>query len=523
MPYEHNIQFPPDSTGKRVAHTCYIDLVYTSGTIPFVVGDLITTPTTLIKGRVIYVEGTTIDGFLHVLLDFESPQTINVGEALQVNAVTYAIAGAIAAMFTPKFVQSSGDNPLNTQTIDNKGAANIRFAEGAQQFDAYGLTRTSQQNHLGEYIHTYNKLPDEWQEVIVGTASCIHLPNEGGVRFQVGTAAGDKIQRTTHRYHQLQAGYSQLIELELVSGDYGKANLVRRAGYYDDFNGVFFEMGTAISIVVRSSSTGSIIDSPILSTNWNGDKLDGSGLSLITMNPVAINNFWFDFQGNGRLRFGIFGRDGERVVVHTIYNSNNSPYPFIGTGTLPIRQEMFNTGVTNSVSEIKVYNCSVKTEGPTDAIHSKWHHMKSSEIPSVSLTSTYKPIASGRSSLVLNGIVNRVSSVPEVITGYVKTSAVRIKLIKNATLVDATWATQLGAIDIDMAATSYSGGEEHLTLEFDVGSNSQDIQEHFSILREALRLNADGTHGNTYTLVAKSMETASDISLTVGWFDTVGL
>lgn len=519
-----HVRLPPDSTGKRVAHRAHIDINYTNRTVPLKLGDVVTFGVSTTDGVLTKIHiDTDTTGHIYVTLSHDSSQILTVGENILLNGVVVAQISGYIVFYTSESVVVGANNSFNGQYVDNNGAAYIRFSEGSQQFDAFGVSRVSQQNTLGEYIHTFGKLTNQWFESLVGGGSIVHLPNESSVRLQVGTLATDSVQRTTHRYHQYQAGVSQLIEMTVSIGDTGKTNVTRRWGYYDNNDGPFVSLvGTALSFVVRGSMSGTPVDIQVSRSLWNGDKVDGTGLSGMVLDISKLNIWWIDLQwlGAGRVRFGVYSEFGERITCHTTQNANKNPTVYMRTATLPIRSEMFNTGISASTSEMRLCCAVVKTEGLLTGKNDKWHNMHVVEVVKTGIGAAYVPLVSVRSSLLLNSIVNRTDSLLESITAYVKTSAVRITVISNPTLTGATWGATHMSIDIDTAATSYTGGHAFISMDFGIGANHNDIEKHFSTIGEALRLRADGAYGNTYTLAIKSMETTSDISLTLGWYDT---
>lgn len=525
MSTSHYIQYPPDSTGKRAPQIETVDLYYTSGTIAFLYGNNVITPSGF-NATVIYINGTLTSGYLRCLLIRGSQETAVAGEVIQVNSVTYALVNyADVGYYTPKTVLVSGDDTHNYQHIDGAGAAYVRFTEGAQQLDAFGISRVSQQNILGEYIHTLTSLASEWQSNVAGGGTTSYLSNESSLLFQVGTAAGDLAQLTTNRYHRYQSGISQLVEMTMMAGDSGKSGLVRRGGYYDNNDGVFFELsGSTLNIVLRTSVTGSVVETRTPSTSFNGDPVNGTGLSGVALDVTKMNIFWFDFQwlGAGRVRFGIFAPSGERITVHTLKNANTYSTVYMKTATLPMRLEMFNSTTTASISQMKLGCASVKTEGPlSDTPHTRWHHMQVKEAPITTISNTYVPLLSLRSTALINGQTNRAMTMPETLSAYCQTAAIRIKMVINANLSNATWGTTLGCADTDTTATAYTGGTDYLVLDFPIGASNEDIDQHFDVAGRALKLLANGAYGDTYTFVAKTFEPTANVALSLGWIDTI--
>jgi len=133
---------------------------------------------------------------------------------------------------------------------------------------------------------------------------------------------------------------------------------------YDDDNGVFFQNdGGTLKVVVRSSTSGSAVDTKIAQSDWNGDTLDGTGSSGVTLDPDKTQIFWMDFEwlGTGTVRFGFF-IDGQAIICHKVNNANTLSDVYMSTPNLPLRYELDNDG-TGGASTLKQICSTVISEG----------------------------------------------------------------------------------------------------------------------------------------------------------------
>jgi hypothetical protein len=519
---DQNLRFPPDSTGKRVAHTAYMDIDFTSGTIPFVVGDTVTTPSTGVSGEVIKVTGSASTGTVYILLESGSPAAVNSGEALQVNAVTNALtSGTGTAIYDQNVVIVGGNNPKYGQSVDNIGAAFVRFAEGSPQFDAFGKLQVSQQHKLAEYIPHYDTLPNDFSTVLTGAGSLTHLPNVSGVRLSCGTASGDSVQRTTDEYHVCQAGVSHLIEFTAALGDTGKDNVTRRFGLYDDDNGEFFEMqGTTFNIGLRSKATGTVVEERFASTTWDGDRLDGIGdahnLSGFMVNPTKNNIYWMDYQclGAGAVRFGII-IDGVRIVCHELGTDNNRTQSYISTGSLPIRYEQINTGTSASTSEMSVFSSVVKTEGAFTPATAAFTDNSSASVT----TTTATPIMAIRASQTFNSINNRSTIYPNSFTIYNGASSgpILFEQWRGVTAAAGSWVSHGGdsVADINKTLTGISGGKSRFSTIVGAGESKQIDLKTFKENRSGIRRKANIAEWVELAFTAKLLSAGAGGTVTV--------
>jgi hypothetical protein len=135
----------------------------------------------------------------------------------------------------------------------------------------------------------------------------------------------------------------------------GQANTVKRVGYFDDNNGIFYQLnGTSLSVVRRTSVSGAAIDTTVSQASWNLDPLNGSGPSGITLDLTKAQVLVIDLQwlGVGRVRLGV-DIDGEIIYCHEFLNANSLTSVYMSTPNLPLRYEIVNTGVTAATASLE--------------------------------------------------------------------------------------------------------------------------------------------------------------------------
>lgn len=109
-----------------------------------------------------------------------------------------------------------------------------------------------------------------------------------------------------------------------------------RVGYFDAYNGLYFEYDSASGVSVCVISNGSIATS-INQTSWNIDTMDGNGTSGINLNFTKAQLFIIDLEwlGVGRVRFGFYVY-GKILYCHEITNINALFIPYALSINLPI-------------------------------------------------------------------------------------------------------------------------------------------------------------------------------------------
>lgn len=525
------VRLPPDSTGKRVHTETHSLLYYKNGTILFDSDQIIVGETSGAEALVLKVVGDVVSGILFIK---KTDDNINfaLNENLRVLGTKHAeVQIADVFVYDQVALIGGGNNSHNIAFVDDKGNFQIRYGEGEQQLDAAGLTRVSSPNLLSEYICSYDALEAEFSTELFGSSpSSTYLSDECAVRLQIGTDTGSYVYRTSDKYHFYQPGYGQLITITAACGDTGKSNVRRRWGYFDGYDGMFFELdGTALSVCVRSSSTGSVVEDRATQANWNVDKVNGAGgltnLSKIDLDPSKINIYWIDFLwlGAGVTRFGIFDPDGTRITIHKFYHANSITVPYLGRPQLPVRFELENTGTSVSTSELKVVCASVSTDGNVIPARSKMSRKHTGISNLVTITDGYyTPVISFRSALTFNGLKNRMMSLPEFFSFRIKDNDTHVKIVKNATLAGESFSVYPNsALEIDGYATSFIDGEDLAGWMFGPGVYREDSPNNFGYHSEHSTIKGDGTYGDTYSIVAKCLEPGqtSQFQMSVTWID----
>lgn len=269
--------------------------------------------------------------------------------------------------------------------------------------DAFGRARVSQPVTLYDSFHRYADNDKENQANTAGATATFNS-NTSSIDMTVDTVSGHYVYRESKKVFAYQPGKSLQILKTFVMNPH-KTNLRQRVGYFDTFNGYYLERSGAttsnVSFVQRSSVTGSIVNTPVDQADWNIDKLDGTGPSLLTLNLDHPEILFIDIEwlGVGSVRMG-FVINGQFIHCHTFHHANLSSSPkgaYIQTACLPIRSEIENTGTTDSSSTYKQICCTVISEGGY-GLTGKPRTYGQEPTPGIRLTTagTYYPIVSIR-------------------------------------------------------------------------------------------------------------------------------
>jgi len=246
--------------------------------------------------------------------------------------------------------------------ISGGGSTEITFAPSTAQ-DAFGRLRVSEPFTMFDSSHRFDD-NDLWATATATSGTAIFNANQGLVDLNVTAASGSSVIRETIKVFAYQPGKSLLVLNTFVMAP-PKTGLTQRVGYYGANNGFYLEQaGNTVSFVKRSVVTGSLVNTPVLQANWNGDKLDGSGPSGFTLDLTKAQILWMDLEwlGVGSVRMG-FVINGQFIVCHTFNHANLITSTYITTASLPLRYEIFNTAGTTGTSTLKQVCSTVISEG----------------------------------------------------------------------------------------------------------------------------------------------------------------
>lgn len=233
--------------------------------------------------------------------------------------------------------------------------------------DAFGRLRTSDSVTLFDSKQLHDNQPLLWddQEVSGGSTTSSHSTATASTTIGVALNTAGKRVRQTYQRFNYQPGKSQLVFLTGTLGSSGGGTgITRAAGIFDDNDGIFMldDAGT-LKAVVRSSASGSPVDTAVAQSSWNIDPLDGTGKSGITLDSTKSQIIVIDFEwlGVGRVRIG-FNIDGVTYYVHEFLHANSVSNVYMSTPNLPLRYEIENDG-TGAASTLEHICTSVISEG----------------------------------------------------------------------------------------------------------------------------------------------------------------
>jgi hypothetical protein len=353
--------------------------------------------------------------------------------------------------------------------------------------DAFGRLRVSSPLTLFDSSHRFDD-NDLWSTATATGGTAVFNGNQGLIDLSVTAASGSSVTRETIKVFSYQPGKSLLVMNTFVMNA-PKTGLTQRIGYYGASNGFYLEQaGSAIAFVKRSIVTGSLVNTPVLQANWNGDKLDGTGASGYTLDLTKAQIYWMDVEwlGVGSVRMG-FVINGQFIICHTFNHANLITSTYITSASLPLRYEIFNTAGTSGASTLKQICSTVISEGGYELRGAQ--QAISTPITAArtfAVAGTYYPIVSIRlQSTRLDAIVI-ATAISFLGTGNGKNYQWRV--VNGATTTGGSWLNAPGdsSVQYNLTGSSVTGGR---ILASGFVNSSNQGSPYLNILKEALFAN----------------------------------
>jgi hypothetical protein len=345
------------------------------------------------------------------------------------------------------------------------GTVTSTVADGQQ--DAFGRLRISEAFTLGDYKHTYGIDPN-FRDTLLNGGTVTHVANQSCARLATSSNVNSRAIHQTKMYHNYMPGKSQLIKTT-INFYAPVTNVTKRTGYFDDLNGIYFEQNGAgvLSFVIRTNTSGTASDARrIVQSSWNNDTCDGTGPSGFELDITKTQIVFIDFQwlGVGRVRCG-FVHDGQMIIAHEFYNSNNLTEVYIANPNLPIRCEILNTGATAGGYFDQICSTVVSEGGYMESgIDFSADSGQTSQ--TITVANGMYPIMAIRLKNSFRGYPNRVVVRSGNINVYGENypaywALYKLDALANITLSSPTWTSADGdsAVEYSLNATAFTGGD----------------------------------------------------------------
>jgi len=431
----------------------------------------------------------------------------------------------MAKLFAAEFPQNINTNLIyDTQEEYYRPVKDTDFFGGTSitnaSKDAFGRQRVSNPFTLFDSSHRF-KDNNLWSTATTGTASATFDANEGLVDLTVDNNINSEVVRETTKVFSYQPGKSLLIMNTFVM-EPSKTGLRQRVGYYGASNGVYLELANSVLYIVkRSSVSGVLVDTRIAQSSWNNDKLDGTGISGVTLDISKAQILYADIEwlGVGSVRVG-FVINGQYLLCHVFNHANIITSTYITTASLPIRYEIKNTAATSGSSTMKQICSTVISEGGYELRGLQQAVTIPLNTPrDCTVANTYYPVISLK---LKSGFLDAIVILTALsMLGTGNNAIFNWQMVASGTTVGGSWvdAGANSAVEYNISGTSFSGGR---VLASGYLTSSAQGQVSVDILKEALfkfQLERDALTSTPYelTLIIASKVAGDDVYASLDW------
>lgn len=349
-------------------------------------------------------------------------------------------------------------NVHRAMEYDAQGEPVLRTADTQGSYTSKNRRRVSQFSTWFFSTSQFDTGLDVWDQTTTDGATITHDPNQSAVIMAVSATPGSKAIRQSRQVMPYIPGrpaeFSVAHRWETPS-----VGLRKRAGVFDENNGIYFEDGGDQNYycVIRSRVSGSVVETRVGRQDWNGDRFDGLGPSGITADPNAIQLLVIEYEwyGAGAVHFN-YVMNGTKHRIHTFYHANIIHDVYMSTPFLPIRFEIEN--INDGAGTFVVASCSFGLEGNSTRLGLPL--VQQIPLPGVALgtANTFYPAISLR---LKPGSLSGIAILEKLQFFTVDNTTLAYRIYVNPTLTGGTWVDHElpnSLVQVNTTATAVTGG-----------------------------------------------------------------
>ena len=331
-----------------------------------------------------------------------------------------------------------------------------------------------------------------------------------GTGYTVPLTAGTAVHNTNEIANSLNS------QIPLWRFSQNNGFVICRSLLDDPITGAFtLSSSTAVGTFSEIADSNEVSVDFIPQTSWNVDKMDGTGVSGMTLDQQKGNVYQIAFQylGFGNIHFFIENSEnGDFQEVHQIKYTNNNIIPSVGNPTFRITWSSINS--TNS-TDITVNGASCAAFVQGNIVHTETGRARENS-KSVGISS-FLNILTIRNRTVFGTNVNLSEVIPQLVTAYADTVKGAIIEICKGTFdspitlggtPDFQYEDENNSVvEYDVDGTSVTGGK--LVHSFIAGQAGEvDLTKFDELLLS----------GETLTIAARAISGSSaDVTVTLNW------
>ena len=408
---------------------------------------------------------------------------------------------------------NAAGQPIIRVSTGSSGYGNT-VINGNTGTDAFGRLRVTQPFTL---FDSQNRYLDSGQfaSKTAGSGSVTYDANSSSFTLAVGSADGDSVIRQCRTVQVYQPGKSLLVLNTFAMGTL-QTGCRQRVGYFTSGDGIYFEAdGEDLYMVIRSSVTGSPVDTRIAQANWNQDPMDGTGPSGITIDPTKTQIWWTDIEwlGVGSVRVG-FVINGIFYICHVFNHANTETNVYMTTATLNCRYEITNTAATAGAATMRQICSTVISEGgynPIATVNYVSNGTSAYKVPTGNVKFNLASIRLGNAYPDAAVVASQI----DILTIDVRYGQYQLVLNASNAVSNTNWANVTNSV-VQSNEARFQVGDG--TVVFAGLSSSRDEVEISEEVRRRLQLgrNVDGV-SDTLTLCVSYTQNNGDLLYKFGW------
>jgi len=356
-------------------------------------------------------------------------------------------------------------------------------------FDAFGRARVGLPETLFDSKLNVASHPLFWddQEVSGSGTSSVYSKAQATYTMSVSADTAGKRVRQSKTRTNYQPGKSQSGAISVRLGT-PRAGVTRRVGHFDDNNGVFLQLsGSTLALGVRSSVSGSPVDTIITQDNWELHKMNGEGSLRVNLDTEKVIIFAFDFEslqvGTVRCAFYI---DGIEFYVHAFHHANLIDVPYFSTPNLPVRYEIENDGSGAAADMLAICSTIISEGGSEETGISSYISTRGTSIAANAAGTAYAVLGIRLKATALDNVV--------------KIAKVSMSCLTNDRF---EWALVLNPT---VAGTFTYNDRDNSALQFAVGATANTVTGGVEL---------DGSHSETSSAVSEVVESLYYLGSTI--------
>lgn len=286
---------------------------------------------------------------------------------------------------------------------------------------------------LADLINRYQIDPFEYTTTVDAGAhgAVAHVPLQTAIKLSSDGNVLAVARLQTKENYRYQAGKGLTAVFTGVHSNLGLSGQQRRWGFFDDNDGVYFELdGMTLYACVRTSVSGAPVVARVAQAAWNVDRFDGTGQSGTVLDLTKGNIYEVRLQwlGVGVVQFWING-----YCAHIVHNPNSLTVPYMRSAQLPLRFEIVQTGATaNTGSFTWICGTVLVTGGQLPPEFAFAYSMPASINCTTAAPDTF--LFALRLAANYNAIANKMIAIPSLLSMAAETQRAAVGLFWNPTL-----------------------------------------------------------------------------------------